>query len=317
MASNSDDLEITYPTYCALCCWGIDGLRSIEEISLIGKRVCHRSAAITLFASISETSQVLESISLPVDQGLLRIVNNNLKSNDLSKFSQEILGRMIRKIPIDEVLNPISQSFIQIYMNDNHQLSRAIVGALSSRWLEFGPVVLDKYEQLLRAEAVTEAAFQKFFETYPQFLDPYAIEVWAKPDFHGLLEPDFLIRRTDNTYLIVEIEKPSKMLVTKSNQLASVATQAEQQALDYRAFLDERAAQARVHFRNYSSADCLTVIGLEGKLNDSQSKALRLVNENRGKSKIVGFDTLLKRSESIVQNVGTSNIQVIKKFRMV
>ena len=79
---------------------------------------------------------------------------------------------------------------------------------------------------------------------------------------HGALQPDFIIRRADDSYLVVEIECPGKLLLTKSGQLSQEAVHAEKQALDYESFLSERIAEARAHFPNYRRADCLAVVGL-------------------------------------------------------
>jgi hypothetical protein len=71
---------------------------------------------------------------------------------------------------------------------------------------------LDEYENLLEQKPEDEPSLHAFFERYPQMLDPMAVQVWSKPDFHGYKEPDFLIRRSDNSYLIIEIENAEKSI---------------------------------------------------------------------------------------------------------
>lgn len=97
-----------------------------------------------------------------------------------------------------------------------------------------------------------------------------AVQVWSQPDFHGAAEPDFVVRRADDTYLIVEIECPAKLLMTKSGQISAQTAYDEKQVLDYEAFLSDRIAEARTHFPRYARADCLVLIGLESQLADKQ-----------------------------------------------
>jgi hypothetical protein len=152
---------------------------------------------------------------------------------------------------------------------------------------------------------------------HPQILDPMAQQVWSQPDFHGAHEPDFVIRRADNSYLIVEIETPGKQLMTQAAQLSADATHAEKQATDYREFLDERLSETRRHFPEYSSAECLAVIGLESSLVGSQRRSLANANAGRHKVRISGFDWLAKRARSIIENVSSGELKVIEKYRFI
>jgi hypothetical protein len=144
-----------------------------------------------------------------------------------------------------------------------------------------------------------------------------ALQVWSQPDLHGAHEPDFIIRRADNSYLIVEIETPGKQLVTQAGQMSAEATHAEKQATDYRAFLDERVVEARQHFPHYQGAECLAVIGLETLLTEQQAKSPKNANAGRHNVRIAGFDWLAKRVEAIIENISSGDIAVIEGCRVV
>jgi hypothetical protein len=146
-------------------------------------------------------------------------------------------------------------------------------------------------------------------------LDPMAIEVWPKPDLHGAAEPDFLVRRIDNSYLVVEIEKPSKSLVTSAKQLSAEATQAVTQALHYRGFLVERFAEAARSFPSFQVPECLVVIGMECALTAEQKRRLLLENENRPFVRIAGFDWIADRARMVTRNVVEGRMDV-RKARM-
>jgi hypothetical protein len=184
---------------------------------------------------------------------------------------------------------------MQIQMQ-SPEFAQELVASLGAKWLRFGPPALDSYERTLTENASDEPAFQAFFCTFPRLLDPMALQVWSQPDFHGVAEPDFVVRRADESYLVVEIECPGKLLLTKSGQFSRETVHAEKQALDYESFLSERISEARVHFPNYRRADCLAVIGLEGELTTEQRQNLDRANGRRQNLKTVGFDWLLDRA---------------------
>ena len=124
---------------------------------------------------------------------------------------------------------------------------------MASRWLAVSIPTIEAFKDLLQHHPDDEPRFQAFLERNPQLIDPMSFEVWARPDIHGAKEPDFLIRRTDGSYLVVEIETPSKPLITGSNKLAADATHAIAQATDYASFLLERLPGIRQHFPHFGN----------------------------------------------------------------
>ena len=148
-----------------------------------------------------------------------------------------------------------------------------------------------------------EPAFHTFLEKHPQLVDPMVLDVWSKPDLHGAAEPDFVLRRIDGSYLVVEIETPGKALTTADNQLSAHTTHAIAQTFRCRAFLMERFGQAAATFPQFQSPDCLVVVGLEQGLLKGQKRILRLENEMRAGLRIVGFDWLLTRAQTVARNV--------------
>lgn len=151
--------------------------------------------------------------------------------------------------------------------------ARELFAAVSARWLTISEPLLKRYEALIANCPDDEPAFQTFFTEHPQLLDPMAAEIWPQPDLHGALIPDFVIRRFDNSYVVVEIETPAKQLVTSGNQLSSRVTHAVGQVAEYRRFI-ERLPAAQSHFPNIDEVACLVVIGLENGLNPDQQPGL-------------------------------------------
>ena len=215
----------------------------------------------------------------------------------------------------DEALHVAGSAFQQLSLED-HGSAKEVFAALASRWLTVGKPILARYGHLISNHADDEPQFQQFFEEVPQLLDPLAVLVWPRPDLHGARRPDFVIKRADGSYLIIEIETPAKQLVTSNLQISAAVTQAVTQAMQYRLFLLERFGEANAFFPEFRDPDCLVVIGLERPLSAEQQRALALDNEHRQRVRIVGFDWLAERAERILQNVISANVAV-RPLRMI
>ncbi|MEX5577632.1 Shedu anti-phage system protein SduA domain-containing protein [Pseudophaeobacter sp. A-200-2] len=120
---------------------------------------------------------------------------------------------------------------------DGVNAAKNLVQAVASRWFAIGDRTLQEYQDLIEDFSDDEPSFQQFFEANPQFLDPMAVEVWPEPNLFGSRKPDFVVKRSDGSYLVVEIECPSKALITKAGHPSADVTHAEHQATDYRKYM--------------------------------------------------------------------------------
>ena len=313
---NNSDVEIKSPAMIALICWGERGLATIKNIALSDPTSKNISVALKAFAVLAAGEKIQSLMFFILDENLTQIINENLLGSKLRYAARHQLAEMILSLSSDDLLIPMGVSFQQLPFFDG-DLVQELVSGLSAKWLRFGPPTLKIYEEMLKKNAKDEFDFQKFFVRYPQFLDPMAVQVWSQPDFHGALEPDFIIRRTDNSYLIVEIECPEKSIVTLGNQMSAEATHAEKQATDYKNFLAERIQEAQKHFPYLRDPDCLVVIGMEEELSEIQKNALSYTNTSRHKLRIVGFDWLSERARAMISNMSLGEIDVIARHRMI
>jgi hypothetical protein len=210
----------------------------------------------------------------------------------------------------EDLLDMVGIGFSRMSMfSGGPAAARELFAAVSARWLTISKAVLARYESLIADRPDDEPAFQAFFTGHPQLLDPMAAEIWPHPDLHGFRIPDFVIRRFDNSYVVVEIETPAKQLITEGNQLSALATHAVAQASDYQRFL-ERLPNVQIHFPGLDQVTGLAIIGLEGPLRDSQKQTLRNDNSHRHGLQVVGFDWLADRAQAIRENIIRTGIEV-------
>jgi hypothetical protein len=186
----------------------------------------------------------------------------------------------------------------------------ALYAALTSRWFGLNRSGINTFKMLLAEPGVSEEQVQTFLEINPYLLDPFFAEIWAKTRLGESLVADFLIRLMDNSYLVVEIEKPSDMIITKNGDLSAKTTHAVRQALEYREWLLSNKLYAQQRFSGIWRPTCLVVVGLESTLDQTQISRLQQENESRqGSVKIVGFDWLLRRAETVIDNIIVRGIQ--------
>jgi len=310
------DLEIKAPAFAALVCWGERGFIAMKELALQTTTSKNISAAIKILTTVAAGADVagptyfLDDISLIEN---IRRQTNNGRLRNIAKFH---LGQLIISLSTGDLLIPLGVAFMQLSLSEK-DLAGELIAGLAAKWLQFGPSAIDDYERLIAARPDDERSFQDFFEKYPQFLDPMAVQMWSQPDFHGALEPDFVVRRADNSYLIIEIECPGKSIITRGDQLTAEATHAEKQVTDYRQFLLERMLETQSHFPHFKNPDCIAIIGLESSLSVMQRKALSNANSSRHNVRIVGFDWLSDRAKAIISNIHLGQVQITKGHRVI
>lgn len=304
-----------FPAYAALMAWGAEGMVRMVDVALTHHTVKSKSAALTLLSIAALDGRISPGSMIMVPPPIQKAANAKADPKAMRSDASHALRTLILSLPTDDLMLPFSQSVM--HLMDRQDAAETLVAALGVKWLRFGPPVLDQYRQLIAESPDDEPAFQAFFCRYPQLLDPMAVQVWSQPDFHGTLEPDFVIRRADNSYLVVEIECPGKLLMTRGSQLSSEATHAENQAIEYESFLSERVPEARAHFPKYRRADCLAIIGTEAGLDHTQSEALERAKQRRQNVRIAGFDWLESRARTLIENVSHGAIDVVTRHRMI
>lgn len=186
-----------------------------------------------------------------------------------------------------------------------------IARIVSARTLAVSHHTIANYRQKLRDQSDDEPALHAFLEEHPTLIDPLAQSVWSKPSLDGQLFPDFVVRRRDDTYLVVEIETPAKAIVRTATplQISAETTHALQQAVGYAEFLNRRAVVLQERFPRLAQVDALVVIGRQDALSSRQLEVLRRDNASRHGVRTVGFDWIADRAESVLRSL-TETLQV-------
>ena len=309
--------ELKVPAAVCLICWGKDGIKALVEGARRTPASKNNSITLQLLSAVAG-GKIPTLFKSFVSAEISVALQPSLDDLDVRSFARQQLTEYMLSFPDDdEASMAVGGVFQQLAIaGTNGPAVRELFAALASRWLTIGKPTLDTYQHLIRMHPDDEPEFQAFFERVPQLLDPFASLVWPTPDLHGAKRPDFVLKRADGTYLIVEIETPGKALITSGLQASAQLTQALTQVMQYRSFLLERFQEASALFPDFRDPDCLVVLGLERGLSSEQRRALALENENRKQIRIVGFDWIGERAERILQNMISANIAV-RPVRMI
>lgn len=282
----------------------------LENVTRIPSSKNH-SLAFRILAGLAAGSKARGAEGWVKDGELARLVTEALEDwGEIARAAQVCLNELVMSLAEDDEAGLYVATALQGMALLDVAAIKPLFQALSLRWVAVGLPQLTEYRDLLARYSNDEPAIHRFLELNPLFLGPLALRVWSKPDLHGKKEPDFIVQRSDNIYLVVEIETPTKPLVTKGNQVSALVTQAVAQVMEYRSFLVERFSDAAATFPNFTVPGALVVIGLEGEMSDSQREVLRRENDHRAHVRIVGFDTLADRAEVITRNVIGGNVSV-------
>ena len=302
--------------YCLLA-WGHAGLKGLVENALEEPNSKNTTMAFHLLATIAEGREPQSLNWWVSDSHLRELVSSSVGEwEHLAAAARSHLRELMLSIESDNYAAIYAGSALfRLSLQDDGAIGN-LIPALALRSIAVGPRVLDAYNDLLAGTEGDESLFQQFFEENPLMLDPRALEVWSKPDFHGQWEPDFIVHTYDDRYVIVEIESPSKLLITKRHELSAAATHAVGQVLDYRSYLLNHLTEASAIFRNFDSPAGLVVVGREFSLDDRQKAKLRSENESRPFISIVGFDTLANNAEANMNNAIHGIPGVIKGARL-
>ena len=303
------NVELKASAAAVLLHWKDSGLEALVEGSRRVNSSKNNNIVMQLLASVAadEGLPALMATNQVIDQ----LVVNAFESFDgRQEAARAKLVEFVLSFEDEENLSQVLGLAMMSFSLERIASSKELFNAVSKRWLAVSTPVLEAFEKLINNSPNSEPAFQKFLTQHPQLLDPIATKVWPQPNLFGFKKPDFIVQKADGSYLVIEIECPGKLIVIKKGQLSAAATHAENQANEYRHYIQSKSLSLESHFPALQELDALVVIGLEKDLNTTQARALRNVHNGRHRLRIVGFDWLLERAKTVASNVTVQGVEV-------
>jgi hypothetical protein len=241
-----------------------------------------------------------------IEQGDLRLVDLGLGYNDGAKD-------VARRIPClwlfaSNSSNEFSPTLAEQFASQHY--GAIIQGASKAASIQMLGGTLEAYQKLLEKAHLTEEEMQKFLSNNMMLLQPSFRFVWDKGDLKRLKMPeaDFLVKTSDNKFVLVELESPGDNLLTHEQPptASKELRKAEAQMTEYLSEVRNRILNFRDTFDRDISVENLVgevVIGRSSTLTDDQKKALQKHAASFNFS-IITYDELFERAKALLENFG-------------
>jgi len=153
---------------------------------------------------------------------------------------------------------------------------------------------------LLAAIKRNEHDLQRCLTKYPILFGLNYRKVLPKHKLGSDLETDYALELTDGSIDVMEIEASTHPIYKKNGDPTIALVHAEQQVLDWLAWLDKHSPYAREKLPGLRRACGIVVIGTRAKLNENEKERLRWRNMMyAGRLTVLTYDDLLDRCEAL------------------
>ncbi|MFK4037149.1 Shedu immune nuclease family protein [Nonomuraea wenchangensis] len=182
--------------------------------------------------------------------------------------------------------------------------ARHFIGVFEHASINLTSRAIDKFELMVAAD-LPEESYQQFLKEHPVLLDPLAAEVIQKHKLGTEFVTDFVIRRHDHRYVVVEIEKPQDAIVTSSGNLSALFSHALGQVLDFQDWMANNVAYAQKNLPRIEEPQGLLIMGRRSDMTDSQIRKLRRWCTNSKSIEVMTFDDLVTRGRQLLASLRT------------
>ena len=302
------DHDISDPAFLAILSWGEDGINAIAEELIYGKLNIFGRTIIALL-NIATNTKFNEQHFLAINKEWWE--NFSFETDEtLSNYAKIALRDIIFKAKSDSDLayNLFWVLGSQINFLDglspNANRRDLLVKLIFERDLTINSRILSDFSSLLESSPEREEELHSFLFSNPILIDPLANEIRSKHELGDDFITDFVIRRLDDKYTLVEIERSNKRLFNNYGNFSKDLTHSIRQVLDFQTWVGDHLEYANSKLPGINKPEGLIVIGRKRTLDRIMKR--RLDEENysrRGHIKIVTYDDLLESGRTLYNNI--------------
>ncbi len=300
------DVYLAVPALALLPAWGLVGLEVVVDQAFHGP---HRTHALSVLGVIAQgrCPNSKDVHFLPKDQDLSfeYAVPDELSAEALRRIRSGMLECITDPIEKRTLLWSIASLGIFPESTEKHiSWFSFYLNLLIDSHLVVNHSMLQEFESLLDAYPKKEEELQRFLTNHPVLLDPFVTELRSKHQLGDDFITDYVVRRINNEYVLVEIENSTDKVFTREGQFTTSVTKALSQVRDFQAWVADNIAYAQKKLPGIRRPDGLVVIGRRKDLSEIDMK--RLDEENysrRGHTKVVTYDDLLSQARAVHQNL--------------
>jgi hypothetical protein len=143
--------------------------------------------------------------------------------------------------------------------------------------------ILDKYKQIISEENFDERVIHRYLRDHPVLLFPTKKRLIYE---YGLVEDgnlvhkiDFVIEKTTERYVLVELENPKHRIFTKGGDYTAQVNHAERQVEDWILFLRRNPDSVEADLPGLVAPEGMVIIGRSAKFSLRDRQRIRIHNE--------------------------------------
>jgi hypothetical protein len=171
-------------------------------------------------------------------------------------------------------------------------------------------ITIDEFGNLLTEKKRNENKLQRFLTKNPILFGAEYRSIIPKHPLGKDFEMDYALERVSGIYDLVEIEASCHKLFTSGGNPTKELVHAEQQILDWLAWVERHSEYAREHLPTIQQPMGYVVIGRSSTLSETDQR--RLARRNiafRGTFQIMTYDDLLDRAKNLLNLLqGTKSV---------
>ena len=304
------DVNFVIPAMAALPGWGVEGIKqllgfvfddnneittrdiALEVILAVSRGIVPQSKHIVFLDSSWDTKKKYE-----LTEELANYCLYGLRENLLIAFDDEYKR--------SEVLYLLAmKAFTGRVRDGDKEALDYFLSLIVDNQLILNLTIIKKFEDLIESSPDHEEQLQKYLTKHPILLDPFVSELYTKQELGSDFITDYVVKRMNNQYVLVEIENSTDRLFIQNGSFSSHLTSAIAQVRDFQAWVSDNLSYAQKKMPRIKHPEGLVGIGRRNTMNEIELK--RLAEENysrRGHIRIVTYDDLLDTAKSVYKNI--------------
>jgi Domain of unknown function (DUF4263) len=282
---------------------GYSAQRTLAAVASGQSQFLTLQASLTLFFVPGRAvDRLIEHIERVCGQQSLR----NYAKRLLTQVVQSFLGDPLQRMRLGSLL---TSTTLPVLPGEKPPAADVVLDCLARAVITISDPVLDKLEALIEQDLL-EPEYQAFFEQHPALIDALASEIVPRQYLGGKWGSDFVVRRLDDQYVFVEIERPRDAPMTSYPHPTPRLSHALGQVLNWFSWVEDNIAYAHSNgFPGVHSPTGVIVIGRLRDMKPAQSRALKQLNcQLTPRLTILTYDDVLTQGRNVVRNLSTRRI---------
>jgi hypothetical protein len=303
------------PAAHALLAYGSAGLEALYRCSIDDPIACgHVTGRVLLKVALQREETLLGHVFLAQRYlsreayerlcGAVVAASNN---GELAAEAKRYISKLIAHYasdPRNRPHLPMVLGALTSFEGKDSPASELVWGLMASATLQISEELCNEAGDLVGRD-LDENDYQAFFEKHPALLDPLAASIVPRQALGEMWRTDFVIRRLDDQYVFVELEKPRDALFTQYPQPSATLSHAIGQVLSWFTWVEDNIAYAVGHgFPKIHLPRGLIVIGRDKGLRADQKRMLHLMNDLvNHRIAIQTYDEVIQSARNVVRNL--------------